>query len=58
MTPSWTLTSPNLQVYRYRSSKFTNHGQKFTLRLIARLAKREIVTLLCHCAEDAKQCHR
>ncbi len=35
-----------------------NHGQKFTLRLIARLAKRENVTLLCHCAEDTKQCHR
>lgn len=35
-----------------------NHGQKFTLRLIAKLAKKENVTLLCHCAEDAKQCHR
>lgn len=35
-----------------------NHGQKFTLRLIATLAKREDVTLLCHCAEDTKQCHR
>ena len=35
-----------------------NHGQKFTLRLIARLAERENVTLLCHCAEDTKQCHR
>jgi uncharacterized protein YeaO (DUF488 family) len=35
-----------------------NHGQKFTLRLIAKLAKRENVTLLCHCAEDTKQCHR
>src|SRR3954468_18265057 len=35
-----------------------NHGQKFTLRLIAKLSKRENVTLLCHCAEDTKQCHR
>lgn len=35
-----------------------NHGQKFTLRLLARLAHRENVTLLCHCAEDTKQCHR
>jgi len=35
-----------------------NHGQKFTLRLIANLAAKENVTLLCHCAEDAKECHR
>lgn len=35
-----------------------NHGQKFTLRLIAKLAAKENVTLLCHCAEDANQCHR
>ena len=35
-----------------------NHGQKFTLRLIARLAARQNVTLLCHCAEDATECHR
>jgi uncharacterized protein YeaO (DUF488 family) len=35
-----------------------NHGQKFTLRLLAKLAERENVTLLCHCAEDAKECHR
>lgn len=35
-----------------------NHGQKFTLRLIRRLAESGNVTLLCHCAEDAKQCHR
>lgn len=35
-----------------------NHGQKFTVRLIAELAQRENVTLLCHCAEDATQCHR
>jgi uncharacterized protein YeaO (DUF488 family) len=35
-----------------------NHGQKFTLRLVAKLAERGNVTLLCHCAEDAAQCHR
>ena len=35
-----------------------NHGQKFTLRLIAKLAAKGNVTLLCHCAEDAKECHR
>lgn len=35
-----------------------NHGQKFTLRLVAKLAEQGNVTLLCHCAEDATQCHR
>ncbi len=35
-----------------------NHGQKFTLRLVAKLAEKQNVTLLCHCAEDATQCHR
>ncbi|MEY2879380.1 MAG: hypothetical protein RLZZ15_1760 [Verrucomicrobiota bacterium] len=35
-----------------------NHGQKFTLRLLAKLAAKENVTLLCHCAEDATECHR
>ncbi|SDS08319.1 DUF488 domain-containing protein [Opitutus sp. GAS368] len=35
-----------------------NHGQKFTLRLIAKLAEKQNVTLLCHCAEHATQCHR
>ena len=35
-----------------------NHGQKFTLRLIERLARRSNVTLLCHCAEDQDRCHR
>lgn len=35
-----------------------NHGQKFTLRLIKALARRQPVTLLCHCAEDEAQCHR
>lgn len=35
-----------------------NHGRKFTLRLVAKLVAPADVTLLCHCAEDAKQCHR
>ena len=41
-----------------RSRTIKNHGQKFTLRLIARLAERGHVTLLCHCAEDRRECHR
>jgi uncharacterized protein YeaO (DUF488 family) len=41
-----------------RSLTIKNHGQKFTLRLIKRLAQRQHVTLLCHCAEDERQCHR
>jgi uncharacterized protein YeaO (DUF488 family) len=35
-----------------------NHGQKFTLRLLALLARRQHVTLLCHCAEEEAHCHR
>jgi uncharacterized protein YeaO (DUF488 family) len=35
-----------------------NAGQKFTLRLIKHLAQKQNVTLLCHCAADAKHCHR
>ena len=35
-----------------------NHGQKFTLRLLGKLAAKGNVTLLCHCAEAAEQCHR
>jgi uncharacterized protein YeaO (DUF488 family) len=35
-----------------------NHGQKFTLRLLQTLGKRSTVTLLCHCAEDERHCHR
>ena len=41
-----------------RSRTIKNHGQKFTLRLIKRLARSAPVTLLCHCAEDQRQCHR
>jgi uncharacterized protein YeaO (DUF488 family) len=35
-----------------------NHGQKFTLRLLQELARRGPVTLMCHCAEEEKHCHR
>jgi uncharacterized protein YeaO (DUF488 family) len=41
-----------------RSRTIKNHGQKFTLRLIGRLAQKGNVTLLCHCAEDEQHCHR
>lgn len=41
-----------------RSPTIKNHGQKFTLRLLKRLAQRENVTLLRHCAEDEQHCHR
>jgi uncharacterized protein YeaO (DUF488 family) len=41
-----------------RSRTIKNHGQKFTLRLVKRLARRGRVTLLCHCDEDQPQCHR
>ncbi len=34
-----------------------NHGQKFTLRLIARLAKKQTITLMCHCDTGQEQCH-
>ena len=41
-----------------RSDTIKNHGQKSTLRLLKALAASQNVTLLCHCAEDATQCHR
>jgi uncharacterized protein YeaO (DUF488 family) len=41
-----------------RNVTIKNHGQKFTLRLIGRLARKGNVTLLCHCPEDQQQCHR
>jgi uncharacterized protein YeaO (DUF488 family) len=41
-----------------RSHSIKNHGQKFTLRLIKRLAQSGHVTLMCHCAEDQDRCHR
>ena len=41
-----------------RSPTIKNHGQKFTLRLIKTMAREGNVTLMCHCDEDATQCHR
>jgi uncharacterized protein YeaO (DUF488 family) len=41
-----------------RNRTIKNHGQKFTLRLLQTLGRRDNVTLLCHCSEDATQCHR
>ena len=41
-----------------RNELIRNKGQKFTLRLIQRLAQTGNVTLLCHCAEDEMHCHR
>ena len=35
-----------------------NHGQKFTLRLLKQLAEKGNVTVMCHCAEDERHCHR
>jgi uncharacterized protein YeaO (DUF488 family) len=35
-----------------------NRGQKFTLRLLQQLARREPITLLCHCSENTAHCHR
>ena len=41
-----------------RSPTIKNHGQKFTLRLLRRMAEKGNVTLMCHCAEDEEHCHR
>ncbi len=38
--------------------RIKNHGQKFTLRLLKKLAQRQPVTLLCQCDEDQPHCHR
>jgi uncharacterized protein YeaO (DUF488 family) len=41
-----------------RNRTIKNHGQKFTLRLLQTLARRGPITLMCHCAENEKHCHR
>src|SRR6476659_8598090 len=41
-----------------RNQRIKNHGQKFTLRLLQHLAKKQTITLLCHCAEEERHCHR
>jgi uncharacterized protein YeaO (DUF488 family) len=40
------------------NGKSRNLGQKFTLRLIKQLAKRQKITLMCTCGEDEEYCHR
>ena len=41
-----------------RSATIKNHGQKSTLRLLKALGETQHVTLMCHCDEDATECHR
>jgi uncharacterized protein YeaO (DUF488 family) len=41
-----------------RSRTIKNHGQKFTLRLLAEIGRHRPVTVMCHCAEAERQCHR
>jgi len=41
---------------RNRSSK--NHGQKGLLRTLRFLSRRQRLTLMCHCPEEADHCHR
>ena len=41
-----------------RNRTIKNHGQKFTLRLLQKLAKRGTVTVMCHCAGGEPHCHR
>ena len=41
-----------------RNSNIKNKGQKFTLRLLQQLSKRQTITLLCHCDEKESRCHR
>jgi uncharacterized protein YeaO (DUF488 family) len=38
--------------------RIKNYGQKFTLRLLRELARRQPITLMCNCAEDEHHCHR
>ena len=41
-----------------RNKTIKNHGQKFTLRFLQRVAKGRAVTLMCHCRENEPHCHR
>ena len=41
-----------------RNPVIKNHGQKFTLRLLQQLGKRQTITLMCHCEEEELRCHR
>lgn len=41
-----------------RNRLIKNHGQKFTLRLLQALGRKGTVTLMCHCDEEQRHCHR
>ena len=41
-----------------RNETIKTRGQKFTLRLIKHLARRQNVMLMCHCDENYAGCHR
>ena len=41
-----------------KNQTIKNHGQKFTLRLLQRLARDGTITLMCQCAEEEQHCHR
>ena len=41
-----------------KNLRIKNNGQKFTLRLIKELARRQPVTLMCSCDTDEEHCHR
>lgn len=41
-----------------RSETIKNHGQKSALRLLKALGRKQNVTLMCHCDENATECHR
>jgi uncharacterized protein YeaO (DUF488 family) len=49
-----------LQGFGYEEPNHTlrNCGQKFTIRLLKRVAETQSVTLLCHCGEEVEHCHR
>ena len=62
---SWTEFSRRFRAELFASERIDkrnrtikNHGQKFTLRLLNRLAANRPVTLMCHCAEEQARCHR
>jgi uncharacterized protein YeaO (DUF488 family) len=44
--------------YEEPNRKLRNSGQKFTLRLLNRLAEKQTITVLCHCAKEEAHCHR
>jgi uncharacterized protein YeaO (DUF488 family) len=62
--PTWAEFARRYRVFDSRvgfdraNKGIKNHGQKFTLRLLQQLGRRGNVTLMCHCDEDEKHCHR